>query len=91
MNEQMLNQTRDAYSFDRYGEEAWRTAIVNLYAMGYNDEQVEWVLRSKYMRWAADHFASRINCDEEGDCDEVCDGSEIVLYRHKWGIEIEED
>ena len=56
INEDALHaRTQDAYSFDRYGAEAWMQAIRLLIEL-YTEEEVEWILRSKYMRWAADHF-----------------------------------
>lgn len=89
INEDALHaRTQDAYSFDRYGAEAWMQAIRLLIEL-YTEEEVEWILRSKYMRWAADHFHKWV--EVEGDGYEVLDGSEIIKYRDKWGIEIEED
>ena len=86
----MLERTRDAYSFDRYGERAWMNAI-RLLAPSCTEEEVEWILRSKYMRWAADRFG-----DWSGDPDKIettkcLDGSEIIKYRDQYGIDIERD
>lgn len=82
-------RTQDAYSFDSYGPEAWMNAI-RLLAPFYTEEEVEWILRSKYMRWAADEFGARKkNPDDETE--RVLDGTEIIKYRDKWGIKIEED
>lgn len=52
--EQLLEATRDAYSFRRYGELNWLDACRELLAMGCDAREAEAVLRSKWMRWAAD-------------------------------------
>lgn len=44
----------DAYSYDRYGEEAWRESARALLDAGYTKDQTREILRSKVMRWAAD-------------------------------------
>lgn len=58
-----INQTRaaevaaattDAYSFERYGAKAWEATALALFALGLSARGVEAVLRSKWMRWAAD-------------------------------------
>lgn len=50
----MLSQaTKDAYSYDRYQD--WTHCVLALAIEGYTKEQAEWILRSKYMRWAGDH------------------------------------
>ena len=85
-------RTQDAYSFDRYGAEAWMNAIRLLIEL-YDEEDTEWILRSKYMRWAADRFGVWTGDPEEDDpyVKNVLDGSEIIKYRDLWGIEIEEE
>ena len=93
INEDALHaRTQDAYSFDRYGAEAWMQAIRLLIEL-YTEEEVEWILRSKYMRWAADRFGVWTGDPEEDDpyVKNVLDGSEIIKYRDLWGIEIEEE
>ena len=90
VNENALHaRAQDAYSFDRYGAEAWMNAI-RLLAPFYTEEEVEWILRSKYMRWAADRFGDWSNPDEE-DSTKCLDGSEIIEYRDQYGIDIERD
>lgn len=42
----------DAYSFDRY--RSWNAVAQVLLDMGFDDEQVEEFMRSKWTRWAAD-------------------------------------
>ncbi len=44
--------TRDAYSHDRYAN--WTAVATKLLAFGCNEEETEWVMRSKWMRYAAD-------------------------------------
>ena len=51
----LMNKTEDAYSRERYGNQLWRTSIKYLLKY-YNTKQVEWILRSKHMRWAADAY-----------------------------------
>lgn len=85
----MLERTRDAYSFNRYGEEAWMNAI-RLLAPLYTEDDVEWILRSKYMRWAADRFGDWSG-DPDGDSTKCLDGSEIIKYHDLIGIDIERD
>lgn len=82
-------RTQDAYSFDSYGPEAWMNAL-RLLAPFYTEEEVEWILRSKYMRWAID-FAMRSKQDPDSEDELVLDGTEIIKYRDKYGIEIELD
>lgn len=48
--------TRDAYSYKRYKATAWRVAIGELDKLGFNEFEIETILRSKLMRWAADEF-----------------------------------
>jgi hypothetical protein len=45
-------RTEDAYSFDRYAN--WPATAQALLDFGLNEAQAEAVLRSKFMRWAAD-------------------------------------
>ena len=90
----MMERTRDAYSFDHYGEEAWLNAI-NLLSLIYNEAEVEWILFSKYMRWAADRFGKWVPDepeDEDSDQHMVLDGEEIIKYTaYNGGITIERD
>lgn len=55
---QLAAETADAYSFDRYGETEWRKTATSLLARDWTRAEVEWVLRSKFMRWAADMSSS---------------------------------
>ncbi len=86
-------RTQDAYSFDRYGAEAWMNAIRLLIEL-YDEEDTEWILRSKYMRWAADRFHVWVPDDpeaEDSEGHELLDGSEIIQYRDYTTIDIEDD
>lgn len=51
----MAAKTADAYSFGRYGAEAWASNVMWLFDRGLSPEAVEAVMRSKWTRWAADH------------------------------------
>lgn len=50
--DRLTEATSDAYSFDRYA--SWRGCVALLVRRGYSDHEVEAILRSKWMRWAAD-------------------------------------
>jgi hypothetical protein len=56
---QLAERTNDAYSYDNYGEVGWRSAARELLRRGYDDRQVEAILRSKFTRWAADMASGR--------------------------------
>lgn len=47
---------QDAYSFDRY--ESWTAVAAALLRHGLDERQAEAVMRSKWMRWAADFYES---------------------------------
>ena len=51
----LAEKTKDAYSAERYGKKCW-LAQTKFLLTKFTEEQVEWVLRSKHMRWAADKF-----------------------------------
>jgi len=76
----MMVKTSEAYSFSRYGAGAWRKSIENLFELGYNKKEVEWILNSKLMRWAADQFSQYAGDENTGY--EICDGFEIVKYHN---------
>lgn len=48
----VAEKTQDAYSVDRYT--SWAAVAQLLLDRGYDDKQVEAILRSKWTRWAAD-------------------------------------
>lgn len=54
---QIAEQTSDAYSFDRYG--SWLACATLLVRRGYSVDECEAILRSKWMRWAADASSNR--------------------------------
>ncbi len=51
----LAEKTKDAYSAERYGKKCW-LAQTKFLLIHFTEEQVEWILRSKHMRWAADKF-----------------------------------
>jgi hypothetical protein len=57
--DQLVERTSDSYSFNRYSKRGWKSSIRVLKSYGFSDEQVEAFLRSKHMRWAADHDGKR--------------------------------
>lgn len=50
----LAQSTADAYSFSRFGLTEWTKAITGLFEMGYDERQVEAIMRSKWTRWAGD-------------------------------------
>lgn len=44
------------YSFERAGTMFWKSLIKNMYKRGMTDQEVEWLLRSKEMRWMFDQL-----------------------------------
>lgn len=51
--EQLAEHCSDAYSTDRY-RNGWVPCVKMLRKRGYDDQQIEAILRSKWTRWAAD-------------------------------------
>lgn len=51
------------YSFERAGTLFWGSLIGNMYKRGMTDTEVEWLLRSKHMRWMFDGL-SDIDLDQ---------------------------
>lgn len=51
--------TSDAYSYDRYGVNAWLATAKYLEKQGLTDRQIEAMLRSKHTRWAMDHAGDK--------------------------------
>lgn len=54
----LAERLSDAYSTDRYRSE-WAPSIKALRAAGYDDRQIEAIIRSKWTRWAADAGGKR--------------------------------
>ena len=50
----LAQRTEDAYSFSNYGAQSWRQCIRILAKRGLGEREIEAILRSKWMRWAAD-------------------------------------
>lgn len=50
----IFKNTQESYSFDAYGEDAWIKNIEELLREGYDQIQVEWIMKSKISRWALD-------------------------------------
>lgn len=66
---EMAHRTADAYSCDAFGPAAWRACCRLLARRGFNAEQAEAILRSKWMRWAR-------------DADSKYDGNSATLARY---------
>lgn len=52
----LAERTRDAYSVDRYV--SWSACAEMILLLGYSEDEAEAILRSKWMRWAADQADS---------------------------------
>lgn len=61
--DKLIEKTSDAYSFDRYGDILWGEIIKWLLEGGYNEAEIEIILRSKFMRWAMDHMGEMASDD----------------------------
>ena len=83
--EVLSEDTKDAYSYDRYGKEAWNKSIANLSKIGFSAEEIKWVLESKYMRWVADAFQEQ----NENNESKPLIGNEIIKYNNRYKIRIE--
>lgn len=55
----IAERTQDAYSFCRYAPGAWEACAFMLLGHGYTEQNVEAILRSKWMRWAGDMSSNR--------------------------------
>ena len=62
--------TKDAYSFPRYGKAQWLACCALLAGRGYNVQEADAILRSKIMRYAADNATryNRATVNELADC-----------------------
>jgi hypothetical protein len=50
--DKLAERTSKAYSYENYGAASWRQCIRILAKRGYDERQIEAILRSKWMRWA---------------------------------------
>lgn len=75
--EDISTLTQDAYSRNRYGEKHWKNMTIKLGKEGYTKEETQWILMSKYPRWAADYANDNVS------------GKSIINYKEKYGIDIE--
>lgn len=60
--DRLSKETQDAYSAGRYGP-VWDEIIAFLLGEGLDAEAIEWILRSKHMRWAGDRMEDKIDLD----------------------------
>jgi hypothetical protein len=49
-------KTTNAYMYDIYGKKQWVEVIAFLLENGSDEEQAEWIVRSKHMRWCNDNL-----------------------------------
>ena len=52
-HQELAEKCSDAYSTDRYAN-GWLPSVKMLRRRGYNDREIEAILRSKHTRWAGD-------------------------------------
>lgn len=57
----------DAYSRDRYSDASWWSCAALLLRRGFRENEVEQVLRSRWMRAAADFAGFKVNDATSGD------------------------
>lgn len=50
----IATKAEDAYSRDRYTTAGWMQTAKRLATEGFAADEIDWVLRSKHMRWAGD-------------------------------------
>ena len=77
----IASRTEDSFKFGHYGRKRWIQCILFLFDQGCTASQIEWVLRSKHMRWSADQVS---DVDEE-----LVDG--FKNYWHEYGNNINGD
>lgn len=58
---QVAEQCENAYSADRYG--SWPAVAEALLRYGFTEREAEAIMRSKWTRWAADHWESKPSDD----------------------------
>ena len=54
--QRVADRCADAYSWDRYA--SWTACAAECLALGFSEAETEEILRSKYMRWAGDCYAT---------------------------------
>lgn len=59
--QKIMDNTKGAYSRDRYGDELWAEIIKWLLGGGYNENEIELILGSKFMRWGMDRMSENDN------------------------------
>lgn len=64
--QELAEQLEDAYSSGRY-KNGWSGCIKMLRRRGYNDRQIEAILRSKWTRWANDSSHNPNSLSTSGD------------------------
>ena len=57
-NQELAEKCSDAYSTDAY-KGGWGSCVAMMRRRGYNDREIEAVLRSKWTRWARDSDEKR--------------------------------
>lgn len=85
--DQVAAATQNAYSVARYTGPAWRMIIRNLAEAGFDANQIEQVLRSKHMRWAADSAGRSHSATAIDFTDYVWKGYGN-LYGDRWKAEV---
>ena len=68
----LAEKTKDAHSCERYGKTSW-LANIKFLLTKFTEEQVEWIMRSKHARWAADNA--------EGDYGQIPNNTMALYYK----------
>lgn len=90
--DEISQKTSDAYSFDRYGKKLWDEIIQWLLEGGYNEKEIEVILRSKYMRWGMDQMGDKGSLEEFDDYfSDHEDGIQEMIYDELGPEELEEN
>ena len=59
----LADATSNAYKFRGFGRDEWLKCIIFLYSEGVDTDQIEYIVRSKHMRWSEDfQFGSSSDC-----------------------------
>ena len=56
---EIMDNTKNCYSRDRYGDKLWEEIIQWFMEGGYNPKEIELILDSKYMRWGMDQMGDK--------------------------------
>jgi hypothetical protein len=89
---EIMDNTEEAYSRDRYGDQLWEEIIVWLLEGGYSSKEIELILGSKYMRWGMDQMADEGSLEEfDNYFSDNEDGIQEMIYDELGPQDLEEN